>query len=262
MTNHSPVNDDAELRAAHALNDYLEALERGEQPAPPDLGGTADATDLAGMAMLLRAAGDAANPATPLAAPTSASTAGGPVERPTGRSRRPSRRALLVSGLAAAAGLAAGVGAGAVLTRAGTNPGATTDHWDVPLVGLGGVWLTVATVNELAPGAIKAFTTPQVSGHLLRRPDGTYLALSAACTHMGCLLNWNDAARTFDCPCHNGRFDSEGQFVVGLVRYLPLPRLHTQIAGDAVQVFVPVPLPASPAANSPTGTPATGENYP
>ncbi len=35
------------------------------------------------------------------------------------------------------------------------------------------------------------------------------------CTHMGCELQWNEAERSWDCPCHGSRFDYEGHIIEG-----------------------------------------------
>ena len=48
-----------------------------------------------------------------------------------------------------------------------------------------------------------------------RGPDGSLLLRSATCTHMGCIVGWNEAERTWDCPCHGSRFTPEGEVISG-----------------------------------------------
>ena len=33
------------------------------------------------------------------------------------------------------------------------------------------------------------------------------------CPHMGCMLKWNKAEHTWDCPCHGSRFDEDGGLI-------------------------------------------------
>jgi len=48
-----------------------------------------------------------------------------------------------------------------------------------------------------------------------RDEDGGLHAVSLRCTHLGCLTRWNDAERSWDCPCHGSRFDPDGNVLAG-----------------------------------------------
>ena len=48
-----------------------------------------------------------------------------------------------------------------------------------------------------------------------RGRDGALSLRSATCTHMGCLVAWNNAERTWDCPCHGSRFTTDGDVISG-----------------------------------------------
>jgi 3-phenylpropionate/trans-cinnamate dioxygenase ferredoxin reductase component len=69
--------------------------------------------------------------------------------------------------------------------------------------------------SELANGEARVL---QVDGDKLavHRDDGGSLhAVSAVCTHLGCLVEWNPAEQTWDCPCHGSRFRTDGSVIHG-----------------------------------------------
>jgi glycine/D-amino acid oxidase-like deaminating enzyme/nitrite reductase/ring-hydroxylating ferredoxin subunit len=50
---------------------------------------------------------------------------------------------------------------------------------------------------------------------VFRDEGGRLHAVSAVCTHMGCVLGWNPVDRTWDCPCHGSRFALDGSVIHG-----------------------------------------------
>ncbi len=60
---------------------------------------------------------------------------------------------------------------------------------------------------------------------------GNVHAVSAVCTHMGCLVHFNSAEKTWDCPCHGSRFTPDGKVAAGPAEE-PLQQLY--VAGQKV----------------------------
>lgn len=46
-------------------------------------------------------------------------------------------------------------------------------------------------------------------------PEGILHTMSPICTHMHCLVGWNETEKSWDCPCHGGRFDATGKVLNG-----------------------------------------------
>jgi cytochrome b6-f complex iron-sulfur subunit len=71
---------------------------------------------------------------------------------------------------------------------------------------------TVAVVPD--GGVIEVTAAAGQPAYLLRSGDSIRL-LSATCTHARCQVAWVANSRQFQCPCHQGRYDSQGQVVSG-----------------------------------------------
>jgi glycine/D-amino acid oxidase-like deaminating enzyme/nitrite reductase/ring-hydroxylating ferredoxin subunit len=64
--------------------------------------------------------------------------------------------------------------------------------------------------EDLTPGdgAVVSAGTKQIA--VSRDSDGELHAVSARCTHLGCIVRWNGAEQSWDCPCHGSRFAPDG----------------------------------------------------
>jgi Rieske Fe-S protein len=83
-------------------------------------------------------------------------------------------------------------------------------------------WLTkgdVASIDQITPnnGAVIVESGRKIA--VYRDERGTVHRRSAVCPHLGCIVAWNPAASTWDCPCHGSRFDKLGAVING-----PSPR--------------------------------------
>ncbi|PLX84149.1 MAG: cytochrome B6 [Desulfuromonas sp.] len=66
---------------------------------------------------------------------------------------------------------------------------------------------------------------------LLQPRPGEYVALSAVCTHLGCIVKWEGDKGEFLCPCHGGRFSAEGT-VLGGPPPAALPSFSVSLQGE------------------------------
>ena len=65
--------------------------------------------------------------------------------------------------------------------------------------------------------------------------EGTYIAISTRCAHLGCPVRYFPSAGNFICPCHGGVYDFEGK-VIGGPPVRPLDRFQTRVSGGQVEV--------------------------
>lgn len=71
------------------------------------------------------------------------------------------------------------------------------------------------SVDEVAvgAGAVVRIDGEKVAVH--RDDSGALHAVSAVCTHLGCIVAFNNAEKSWDCPCHGSRFDADGAILQG-----------------------------------------------
>ena len=72
-----------------------------------------------------------------------------------------------------------------------------------------------AKKDELAPGSFKIFPFGTQPGILIRDASGSYRALTAVCTHLGCTVQFRKDSNSIWCACHNGVYDLTGRNVSG-----------------------------------------------
>jgi cytochrome b6-f complex iron-sulfur subunit len=87
---------------------------------------------------------------------------------------------------------------------------------------------------------VTRFSTPGAVGFIATE-NGALEAVSGVCSHQGCLLKFNEAARRLDCPCHRAAFSLTGEVLFSQLPTPPppLPRLALRDEGGHVQVYVP-----------------------
>ena len=90
-----------------------------------------------------------------------------------------------------------------------------------------GNWLTgsdVPSLNEVARGSGAVIRRGMSKVAVYRDEQGACHECSAVCPHLGCIVDWNDVEKTWDCPCHGSRFDRQGLVMNGPANR-DLPRL-------------------------------------
>ncbi|HLO75908.1 MAG TPA: FAD-dependent oxidoreductase [Magnetospirillum sp.] len=89
-------------------------------------------------------------------------------------------------------------------------------------------WLTggdVEDVSAVPPGTGAIVRSGLTKMAVYRDEAGQVHARSAACSHLKCIVAWNDAERSWDCPCHGSRYDRFGRVLNG-------PATHPLAAPD------------------------------
>ena len=99
----------------------------------------------------------------------------------------------------------------------------------------GGGKQAVAKVADLPVGAGKVVAFGSKPAIVVNTDQGVK-AYSAICTHLGCVVAWNDMIGVIQCPCHDGHFSPATGAVVSGPPPAPLPAITVSVEGD--QIFL------------------------
>jgi cytochrome b6-f complex iron-sulfur subunit len=67
-------------------------------------------------------------------------------------------------------------------------------------------------VNDFKVGEVTYFRKEKT---FIQRVEGGFLAFSAVCPHLSCVVNWNEMLKKFECPCHGAKFNQNGEVFEG-----------------------------------------------
>ena len=97
----------------------------------------------------------------------------------------------------------------------------------------GGGKVLVGTTADIPAGAGKVVAMGSKPAIVVSTDQGVK-AFSAICTHLGCVVNWNDMIGAIQCPCHDGRFNPTTGAVVSGPPPAPLPPIPVSVEGDQI----------------------------
>lgn len=89
--------------------------------------------------------------------------------------------------------------------------------------------------RDIPEGGARFFEYAGSSAVLVRKRDGSLIALSAVCTHLGCIVQWQKESQDFLCPCHAGHYSADGIVTAGPPPK-PLPRIPFSVSGGNITV--------------------------
>jgi glycine/D-amino acid oxidase-like deaminating enzyme/nitrite reductase/ring-hydroxylating ferredoxin subunit len=73
----------------------------------------------------------------------------------------------------------------------------------------------ISELSEMAPGEGRLVKYEGSKLAIYKDENGKIFALNPVCTHAKCIVDWNSAEKSWDCPCHGARYDIDGQVITG-----------------------------------------------
>jgi Rieske Fe-S protein len=96
---------------------------------------------------------------------------------------------------------------------------------DVAMNFVSGKFPTGSPAGKIEKGEGKIVNVAGQKIGAYRDEKGKLHLIDTTCTHMGCELKWNDAEKTWDCPCHGSRFSPTGE-VIDSPAFEPLDKIE------------------------------------
>ena len=93
-----------------------------------------------------------------------------------------------------------------------------------------------AKIKDIPAGSVRAVNLPQGNVMIVNN-GGQVTAFSAVCTHLACLVRWEENQKRFHCPCHHGMFDINGKVISGPPPR-PLDEIKATVRGEDIVLFM------------------------
>jgi glycine/D-amino acid oxidase-like deaminating enzyme/nitrite reductase/ring-hydroxylating ferredoxin subunit len=90
----------------------------------------------------------------------------------------------------------------------------------------------ISTLSELAAGQATLADWDGKKVALYKDDAGKVFAVDPVCPHAKCVVGWNSAERSWDCPCHGARYTPQGEMITGPARHGLTPLLWEEMEGD------------------------------
>jgi glycine/D-amino acid oxidase-like deaminating enzyme/nitrite reductase/ring-hydroxylating ferredoxin subunit len=90
----------------------------------------------------------------------------------------------------------------------------------------------ISTLSELAAGEATLADWEGKKVALYKDENGKVHAVDPVCKHAKCIVAWNRAEKTWDCPCHGARYTPQGEMITGPARAGLTPLLWESVDGD------------------------------
>jgi len=98
-------------------------------------------------------------------------------------------------------------------------------------------WIKAGRVSGMRVGSGILVSHAPKPFWVIKLAEQQIIAISAICTHMQCIVKWEENRKMLVCPCHQGEFNTDGNVLSGIPSK-PLAEYKVEIRGDEVYVII------------------------